>query len=258
MSQQTSSRHLSASGTPTHARMELPDAVAARVLHVLSEDRERPARIEFSGYRSSAEHKQRLAMMPAHLRIPRSEWARHPKYAGRFQMPNFHHEFRQELQAVIALLWNVWSDTMVQGDTVEEKTSDSTLSDAVMKRIKCAPGSQLKHAMTWWKAYKARLTKHIGIEENWIFPSIRAHYPDLDLSFLFDDHRALELEEEQVGSALRKCAAASANDTKTLMAALEAVVKYDEHFMDHLGEEEEFVVPLCLSTRHCLLHGPKP
>ena len=75
-----------------------------RVRQVLSEDRERPSRIMFQGYQPSEEHKLRMAGLPARLRIPRSSWASHPNYKGRLQMPNFHHDFRQYMQAIIALL----------------------------------------------------------------------------------------------------------------------------------------------------------
>jgi hypothetical protein len=33
---------------------------------------------------------------------------------------------------------------------------------------------------------------------------------------------------------------------------------FDQEMMNHLGEEEEFVIPLCMSTCECLLHGPRP
>lgn len=84
-----------------------------------------------------------------------------------------------------------------------------------------------------------------------------AHYPGLDVEFLYNDHKHLLALESKVVAQLRRATGAP-DDSDVICAALEAAVKFDQEFVNHLGEEEEFIVPLCLSTEHCVLHGPRP
>lgn len=247
-------------------QVTVSEEVASRVLQVLAENRERPARIEFVGYTKSAEHAARLEALPAHLRIPPSEWRAHPNYKGRFQMPNFHHDFRQELQAIIATLWeevgNAGSIQNLAQDVSDHRGSNpeeaEPASDAASKVARAKTSAQRwRAALDVWAGFKQHLDKHVGIEERAIFPSLRAHYPDLNFEFLYEDHKELLASETDAISKL-KLAASRSGDEGAISAALDAVVRFDENFMNHLGEEEEFVVPLCLSTRHCALHGPRP
>ena len=203
----------------------VPADIVDRVKHVLTEDRERPGRIKFSGYKVSREHRQRMSSLPQHLQIPRSQWATHPNYVGRFQMPNFHHEFRQELQRTIKSLW-----------AAVQRPSEAS--------------QHLSDALAEWRDFETRMAKHIRIEEGAIFPSLARHYPALDFSFLYEDHEELGQYEKHIGELLQ-----TASSSEDAAEALRATVKFDLEFMDHLGEEEEFVVPLCLSTKHCALHG---
>ena len=110
--------------------------------------------------------------------------------------------------------------------------------------------SDLSDALAEWRDFETRMAKHIRIEEGAIFPSLARHYPALDFSFLYEDHEELGQYEKHIGELLQ-----TASSSEDAAEALRATVKFDLEFMDHLGEEEEFVVPLCLSTKHCALHG---
>lgn len=245
---------------------DVSEEAAARVLEVLAQDRERPSRIEFTGYQVSKEHAQRLASLPVHLRIPRSQWRAHPNYKGRFQMPNFHHDFRQEMQAIIVALWDAVGNkgsAQAHAEAVAERRAKDPqeaepASDAAQKVARAATSAdRLRAALDVWQGFKQHLDKHIAIEERAIFPNIKAHYPELDVSFLYDDHKSLLELEGRVIRCLHD-AARKPEDTSLVVAALEDVIRFDREFVNHLGEEEEFIVPLCLLSEACVLHGPKP
>lgn len=237
-------------------------ALAERVRAVLAQDRERPNRIAFAHYRPSKEHAERLRQLPEPLRLPRAAWRGHARYAGRFQMPNFHHDFRQELQAVACALFDALGHGLapeLHRDVLQRRgqnPAEAEPSTRSAERVARAAGPKelVAAALAEWQSFEQRLAKHVRIEESWIFPAIQTHYPSLDLSFLVDDHRELLAAERRVGAQVRQ---AQGLDPAAIERALEELLAFDAQFMDHLGEEEEFVVPLCLGTQHCLLHGPK-
>ena len=215
---------------------------------------------------SSEEHKLRMAGLPARLRIPRSSWASHPNYKGRFQMPNFHHDFRQYMQAIIALLVDAADPSLnviaqLSRDVHERRQRSPQEAQPASSAAEQASGAvttqeRVERAAALWRDFKSKLNRHVGIEESAIFPAIAAHYPGLDLQFLYSDHEELLDLEVSVARALREADATA--DQQAIETALEKVVEFDEQFVTHLGEEEEFVVPLCLLTQQCLLHGPRP
>ena len=90
-----------------------------------------------------------------------------------------------------------------------------------------------------WNYHLRHISGHIGIEESFLFPKMQAIYPNIDSSWLFEDHKFLTQLESKVTRALQE--AASVESGLTLV---EVVLDYDQSLMTHLGEEEEWVVPL--------------
>lgn len=92
-----------------------------------------------------------------------------------------------------------------------------------------------------------------------IFPKLQQMYPEADISFLYDDHKALHTKEVTVLQMLKKSITATAAATATksgkdgyqtakdaIATTLQTLLDYDEAIIIHLGEEEEVVVPMML------------
>ena len=70
----------------------------------------------------------------------------------------------------------------------------------------------------------------------------------MDLNCLFETHRELEEAESQVMTELdRVCKSATAPPESELLRLLTGMVRFDGLLMNHLGEEEEVIVPMTLA-----------
>ena len=91
---------------------------------------------------------------------------------------------------------------------------------------------------------------HIGIEESYMFPAFQAHYKNLDSSFLLADHEKLDGLETAIGNKFQEVRLELKSES--VVQLLEQFLDYDTVLMQHLGEEEEWVVSLDLTAPHKL------
>ena len=78
-------------------------SIDLRVSEVLNQDREADM---FLAYTVSEQHKTRMASLPAHIKsFDRPKWKTHPNYHTRRQMPDYHVNFRLEMQALLQSVW---------------------------------------------------------------------------------------------------------------------------------------------------------
>ncbi len=87
------------------------------------------------------------------------------------------------------------------------------------------------------------LAFHVSIEERRLFPMLQREYPSVDVSFLYEDHKHLHKLEDSLKKTLRACAK---KDGSSLDAAISSALEFDACLLQHLGEEEEIVVPMML------------
>ena len=102
-----------------------------------------------------------------------------------------------------------------------------------------------------YKSYQGMmrgLHGHISIEEGYYFPNL-SKLSGVDLQHLYEDHKHLGESESRISSLLRLMVenTAKGRDVRMASAVLSCVLRYDTELMNHLGEEEEIVVPLTLS-----------
>ena len=100
------------------------------------------------------------------------------------------------------------------------------------------------------------LSFHVQIEENHFFPACQEAYPMINLQSLFDDHEKLHEKESNLHSEFHESLAllndTGADVTKLVTSLVKlgsSALAFDDVLMNHLGEEEEIVVPICLTKR---------
>jgi hypothetical protein len=193
-----------------------------RLQRTLSEDRHS---VNFTSYQTSDEHKSRISTRPSRMNIPRELWFKHPNYPKQHQMPTYHVHFREEMQSVLSHLLSWYQNT---------STRDFT------------------KAYRYFHGSMEGLHGHVQIEEGYFFPKLQSAHPDFDLRFLYQDHQVLHQAEanlkeklEMVSKKLRQGKDADVTNQEKL-SVLRLAVEFDEILINHLGEEEEIVVPLCL------------
>mmetsp|Transcript_41500 Transcript_41500/g.98364 ORF Transcript_41500/g.98364 Transcript_41500/m.98364 type:complete len:220 (-) Transcript_41500:87-746(-) len=196
----------------------------------------------YTHYKTSKEHKERMAALPDHLRIPRCDWEKHPNWRTRWHMPAYHVHFREDMGSVITGLQRAHAAASKAG-------SEGGAGKLVMDACR-AFGGCMRH-----------LQGHVGIEEGSYFPSIQREYKGVvELGFLYEDHGALHKGEERVQREMNRLipltsmdptagGALSKGDIEGLLAM---VLEFDEQLMTHLGEEEEIIVPMTLMAKRSL------
>lgn len=165
---------------------------------------------------------------------PRSKWFQHPMYRMNAQMPPFHVHFREELQMTLQYLY----------ESLKILASNENIDhEKVLQRV--------QSARNCFHSCMRGLNGHVRIEEYACFPIYQQTFPNVDLKCLWEDHEELHQAELGVGKAFdnflhnRK-----ADDQRTaLIALVQIVLDFDDHLMQHLGEEEELVVPLSLTEK---------
>jgi hypothetical protein len=200
----------------------LDEETLNKLRRILSEDRHS---VNFTSYQTSDEHKSRISTRPARMNIPREVWFKHPKYPKRHQMPTYHVHFREEMQFVLSLLLSWYQNSSSRDFT---------------------------RAFHQFHGSMEGLHGHVQIEESYFFPQLQSSHPDFDLRFLYQDHQVLHQAEanlkeqlEKISKKLRKGDESIVTNQEKL-SVLRVAVEFDEVLINHLGEEEEIVVPLCL------------
>jgi hypothetical protein len=213
--------------------------IMAQLKQVLSDDRDV---LIYYNYTPSKEHLERIQQAKKELPIifdnpdlmRRDNWVKHRNWRKNSQMPPFHVHFREEMQQSIRHIYQCLVSLS------ENKTSRAATS-----------ASQAYGA---FRGCMSGLNGHVGIEEYAVFPQFQKKFPGVDINFLYQDHQKLHDKEAKTREALKalwddlKGSAADEVSSDTVMDALQELLDFDQDLMAHLGEEEEFIVPMTLST----------
>lgn len=191
----------------------------------------------FEDYEPSQVFLDRQAKWPEKYKIPRSTWWDYPNYYNQPMMPEFHVHFRTEAKSTLQAMYDSYR-AFLDGD-VKRRNQKMLLASRTFE------GSM------------SVLQMHVAIEERRVFPSMQRAVKDVDMSFLYDDHQHLHEEEaalteslSAITSSFEKCGdegeAEKAAFSRLFERLFENALKFDTTFMNHLGEEEELVVPVAL------------
>jgi hypothetical protein len=204
---------------------------------------------DFRSYTASDAFRERQRTWPSQLKMARSEWWRHSRYHTQPMMPEYHVHFREESAHMLAAILDSYQH--YRAGNVEKRNKKILLASRT------------------FEASMSTLSFHVAIEERRVFPMMQSEVPDVDLSFLYADHEELHKAEAALKEALARCqdvcstASGDGDDDddddddgddgdgeKRLESLFQELVDralaFDTIFMNHLGEEEELVVPLSL------------
>lgn len=164
---------------------------------ILAQDR---SVLNYVHYTPSPEHHARMTQLlqaAPHLYdnpqvTPRSEWFRHPRWHQNSQMPPFHVHYRQEMQTVLKLLLHAHDslDGEVGGGGQQQQQQQAAAARA------------LRNAQVDFIASMRDLTGHVSIEEYTCFPLYEQAYPQVNIGFLYQDHKDLHAAENRVRQAM--------------------------------------------------------
>jgi hypothetical protein len=216
----------------------------------------------YTHYVPSLEHVQRRKMWPKEFQIPREQWFTHPNYPKQKQMPTYHVHFREEM--FLVLRHTLKGLQLIMEMQLASKSQEERKSAMKMITTQLTTAGQVfAHSME-------TLSFHVRLEEGHYFPALqKAVGSSVDLSFLYHDHKELHLAEEKVHEQLRRTEGVLAHVQnqppphaheqmqsddyeKLLLAMLSfafAATAFDDALLNHLGEEEELVVPISLTRR---------
>ena len=84
-----------------------------------------------------------------------------------------------------------------------------------------------------------------------VFHSTKKYSLSVKLQFLYDDHHELHQKERHVKNAFNNFLGQKEIncDPMEIIKLIDIVLDFDDHLMQHLGEEEELVVPLSLTNK---------
>lgn len=195
----------------------------------------------FTSYLTSSSFQARKEKWPAKMKassLRRENWWMHPDYHKYPQMPEFHIHFRVEMGNMLAAIYDAYSFHKEGSRNKRER--------------------RMNLALNIFEGSMSTLSFHVSIEERRVFPMMQHQVNDdgLDLSFLYDDHKNLHMAEERLMKSLKRCLAecVKGKETEAYDAAVEGslhavithALEFDTIFLNHLGEEEEVVVPITL------------
>jgi iron-sulfur cluster repair protein YtfE (RIC family) len=180
----------------------------------------------------------------------------HANWSKRAQMPAYRVHFRQEMQQLCRYLKDAYYSYTNATDTNSNKATTRTTT-AIIRRAQSMFAGSMKG-----------LSGHVQIEEQALFPIFKRRHATVDTSFLYDDHKHLHTLERVAQSHFhqlqlllltRQQQPPQVNSSGGLLLEQEAtlllleatllhVLAFDDALMNHLGEEEEVLVPLTLST----------
>jgi len=190
-------------------------------LQAILSDKRRGQEI-YEDYSTSSEHISFISNLPPELQLPRNEWIKHDHWDVTPLMTSFHVKFRISLQQIIRALVSAYIGT--HGTDVPRAAQNE---------------------------FSLELEKHAHLEEQNIFPVLEELFPKARgmREALQTAHIELEKSETAINNMFSeidddKCYKGSL----ALRKLITAMVNYDTQLMQHLGEEEEIVVPMGLAA----------
>jgi hypothetical protein len=222
---------------PTKKKDQLPNnATMEELKRVLGEDR---GVMNYTNYVPSQQHLERMMQFKMTVPTvfdnptltPRSKWFTHKNWSKSAQMPPYHIHFREELQEAIRALYECYSAKLAKAQARSAQRAKSVFVGSM-----------------------SGLGGHVSIEERHLFPQFQRTFSNIDISFLYNDHKHLHREESAAKKKLedltRAIAAADGIlvPREDILPALNSLLAFDAELMAHLGEEEEIVVPMTLAS----------
>lgn len=202
--------------------------------------------MNFEHYTPSAAHvarMQQLKKAAPHLYdnptlTPRSTWFDHPRWYENSQMPPFHVHYREEMQTVLRWLGKAY-ERVVAADADDDDQGATTARAMIRK------------AQAHFLSSMRGLDGHVSIEEYACFPLYEQVYPEVNIRFLYQDHKALHAAEKEVKAVLERLTMIEDKGVTRVMIldAIQIMLDFDAQLVAHLGEEEEIVVPMSLTEK---------
>lgn len=146
--------------------------ITKKAANVLADNRQL---VDYRNYVTSDAHKNRMKHLPKRLQIPRDKWFNHRNWQGRIHMPNYHVHFREDMQEAVK--------------AVVRSFQARSLAD---RRRNVA------YALQTLRGVLRSLSGHVSIEERRVFPAMVRANPDVDLKFLWEDHKELHETADEV------------------------------------------------------------
>ena len=192
------------------------------------------------------------------LWIPRDKWLQHPAWNEGFQMAPYHVHFRVEMQQVLKIVWDVHAST--SSSSSSSSSSEIGYVSNENMGIDTRTSTRMRDALRLLTDSLSTLGAHVRIEERRVFPQLQQALPQVDLSFLNDDHGVLLAQErnllatahqasravESARQLTKVTTAAVVTARLSLAALLCSLVAFDACLLSHLGEEEDIVTPMML------------
>jgi hemerythrin-like domain-containing protein len=199
-----------------------------RLERILAQDRRA---LNFEHYTVSKEHSKRMEQLAQQVPqlygnpeiTPRSKWFHHPRFNENSQMPPYHVHFREEMKHVLSYVYKAYN-----GDDTRK---------------------QMKSACRMFSGSMRGLNGHVSIEEYSVFPVYRDCFPEVNIDFLYHDHKSLKEAEHKIVNELEALAQKESVSKDEIVDCLQQVLDFDDQLMAHMGEEEEIVVPMSLTDQ---------
>ena len=196
-------------------------------------------KVNYTNYEPSLCFLERKKAWPPKIKeLTRETWWSHKDYHRYPQMPEFHVHFRVETASMMKAIYEAY-DFHQKGNRLKRER-------------------KMNLAKNTFESSMSTLSFHVAIEERRVFPEMQRKVGnEIDMSFLYEDHESLHKAEEQLKMSLElacvECVKGVGKDAENddeVESALSQVVSdalaFDTVFMNHLGEEEELVVPITL------------
>ena len=231
--------------------------------------------VNYPHYEVCEAHKLRLRGLTPEMRIPREKWFDHPFYRKQKQMCDYHVHFREEMLQVMVGIQGAHNLFLDAGGREEDEANRERARAGMMKGLR-------RTSSIFSKSMEV-LNFHVTMEERYLFPEMQK-ISIIDLSFLYQDHKHLHEAEAKVTSALdvllqhllrtmtarsqeylkqqRSQGQSDSKDDKgdrgdsdedvkggqMFLDLIACALEFDTVFMNHLGEEEEIVMPISLTN----------
>jgi iron-sulfur cluster repair protein YtfE (RIC family) len=139
-------------------------------------------------------------------------------------MVMYHTRYREKMQDVMHLIKKAYEDT---GDDSERVAIIARATSTFMRGMR-------------------ELSVHVQIEEEHVFPRYEQEFPDIDFSWLYEDHKGLHEKEDDTMKVLGAASAKVKLSRAEVLQLATTLMAFDDALNNHLGEEEEVVTPLAL------------
>lgn len=225
----------------------------AQLQSILSEDRSTQIFEHYSPSLAHVARMKKLRTVQPELCIPRGEWLSHENWSLNKQMTSYHIPIRSKMQASLVELVSCYDEVGREGEAVDLGLGGEEQLEVMRGRV--------ASAFQAFRMCTMVLGGHAGKEERNTFPAMMHWFPKVDMKDMFDTHEDLDHAADAVGAMFGRlqahldgdggakgdCGSSSSSSAHELLADLvDAALQFDAQLNQHLGEEEELLVPMSL------------